>query len=221
MNPAVKTIRFTAYAGLFFYSLWIVSYVFNPHLSYTQSYVSELDVGGQPYVWLFRIGNFLGSSLLFTAFYLFLIRTKSRAISNEKILILKILCLGTGAAILNSFFPMDCSASQSKVCFEQQQKYTFGPSQWVHLVTSIIMFGGLIFVQYYSTFNIIKSSASKLWYRISLSSFLLQALLNIVLIVVSFTGYGPIGLLQRLSLLCFELWFIFILFNKRIKLLSE
>jgi len=116
---------------------------------------------------------------------------------------------------------MDCSASQSKSCFIEQQKYSFGPSQWVHLVTSIVMFGSLILAQYYSTFYIIKPNLDKLWFRISFSSFMLQSLLNLFLIVISFTGYGPIGLAQRLSLLFFEVWFVLILFNKKFKLLAS
>lgn len=219
MNIQNKSLLYIAYLGLIAYSLWIFSFIFNPRLSYTQSYVSELDVTGQPYVWLVRVGNFVGAMLLFTAFYSYFLKAKLNKLSIEKIHLLKILSIATGAAIINAFFPMDCSASESKVCFQQQQRYSFGFSQWVHLITSIIMFGGLIYAQYFATFKLLKFTKSKLWYRVGLIGFFSQILLNSFLIVVSITGYGPIGLLQRISLLMFEVWLIVIILNKKLKLL--
>jgi len=44
----------------------------------------------------------------------------------------------------------------------------------------------------------------------------LESILNILIITISFTGEGPIGLLQRISLLLFQLWIVYILLNKEI-----
>ena len=221
MNIKNKTLIYVTYIGLISYSLWIFSFIYNPKLSYIQSYVSELDVTGQPYVWLVRMGNFVGATLLFTAFYTFFLKARLNKLSKEKAHLLKILSIATGAAILNAFFPMDCSASESKVCFQQQQRYSFGISQWIHLFTSIIMFGGLIYAQYFVAFNILKFAKVIFWFRVGQISFLLQLVLNILLVFVSITGHGPIGLLQRLSLLMLEIWLIVIIFNGKLKLLYE
>ena len=195
--------------------------MFNPKLSFTQSYVSELGVTGQPNVWLVRVGNFIGAFLLFIAFYFYFLNSKNNKLPKEKVHLIKILCIATGAALANAFFPMDCSASESRACFQQQQRYSFGISQWVHLFTSIIMFGGLIYTQYYVTYKIIKPTGNMLWVEIGRASIYLQILLNISVAIVSFTGYGPIGLLQRLSLFLFEACFIIILFNNKLNILDD
>lgn len=178
--------------GLFTYSLWLISFLFNPKLSFAQSYVSELGVTGQPNVWLVRVGNFIGAYLLFTAFYFYFLNAKNNKLPKEKIHLTKILRIATGAALVNAFFPMDCSASESKACF-QQQIYSFWISQWVHLFTSIIMFGGLIYAQYYVTYKIIKPTGEMFWVQIGRASINLQILINILVAIVSFTDYGPIG----------------------------
>ena len=205
---------FASVGLLVFYNNWLLSYFLNPRMSYWQSYVSELDANGQPHVWFFRIGNLLGASLLLTGFLLIKYRQQFLEVSRHNLMLTKFFLIISSTAILNAFFPMDCSASQSLACFQKQQRYSFSFGQWIHLLTALIMFGGLILANFYVVYTMKHELGTKA-YWLNLTFLILQMALNTFIAVISITGYGPIGLLQRLSLILFEAWVIIILFSKK------
>jgi hypothetical protein len=190
--------------GILVYSTWIFELFLNPHLSLTQSYVSELAVHGQPNVHYFRIANLLGSTLMSMGFILLCRQLKKRD-SNTLSIFLLSLCALSLFGIVNAIFPMDCSPSQSTACLVAQDHFKINFSQWVHQITAIIMFCGLIFVQLYSTFYIFKRT--KLFWS-SLSNFVIQLCLNTAISIICLFNLSYVGVFQRISLVLFALWLL-------------
>jgi len=199
--------------GLFIYSTWIFELFLNPHLSLTQSYVSELAVHGQPNVYYFRIANLLGSFFMSIGFLLLLGRLSNSGSKAVKLFVLT-MCIITLAGIVNAIFPMDCAPSQSYACLVAQDHYEINFSQWVHQVTAIIMFAGLLFAQLYSTFYIFKHT--KLFW-LSLSNLIVQLGLNITISVICLFDLTYVGVFQRISLVIFALWVLAILYLLKTK----
>jgi hypothetical protein len=196
--------------GILVYSTWIFELVLNPHLSLTQSYVSELSVHGQPYATYFQVANLLGSSCMFIGFFI-LLRRFRKTEAKATTLFLWAMSIITLIGIVNAIFPMNCAPSQSHSCLVAQDQLRINFSQWVHQSSAIIMFSGLLFSQLYSTFYIFKRHTTLFW--LSLVNVMIQFLLNIAISVVSVFEFRNIGVFQRLSLMMLALWILAILYT--------
>jgi len=194
--------------GILIYSTWIFEFFLNPHLSLTQSYVSELAVHGQPNLYYFRIVNLVGSSLTSIGFLELLNQFKNDGLKTTKIFVLS-MCVISLAGIVNAIFPMDCAPSQSYACLVAQDHYQINFSQWVHQSTAIVMFGGLLFAQLYSTFYIFKRTKLFLF---SLTNAIIQIGLNITISIISLFDLSYVGVFQRISLILFALWVLAIIY---------
>lgn len=195
--------------GILIYSTWVFEIFLNPHLSLTQSYVSELAVRGQPYVYYFRIANLLGSFFMSLGFIFLFQRIKKNGSKAAKLFVL-IISIVSIVGIINAIFPMDCSPSQSHACLVAQDHFRINFSQWVHQSTAIIMFGGLLFAQLYSTFYILKRNTRLFWF--SLYNLTIQFLLNITVSIICLFDLSYVGIFQRISLVIFALWVLAILY---------
>jgi hypothetical protein len=211
-----KTASYIGIFGIgFIYFNWLLSPILNPKLSLMNSYVSELNVPNQPYHLFFTLGNFFGAILMAMCFYIILKNNIILKKDKNIVFISKILFLISLVAILNALFTMDCAPSLSDICFKNQQSFNISMGQWVHMSAAVLMFGGVLFSTFYIAFKIMKSKNYINFYG-NLILFVTQSILNILIITISFTGEGPIGLLQRTSLLLFQLWIVYILLNKEI-----
>ncbi len=193
--------RLLAGIGIAFYSVWIISAYLNPKLSIAHSYVSELSVSGQPYAWFFRVTQLLGSLCLLAYCWLQVKKTRLKRIHI-------VLAVCTASAAVNAFFPMICSPYLSRSCLASLDSYNFGFNQYVHQVTSLITFGGLILAQLLA-FKMPATGLRRKWH---LSHFILQVVVSAAIAYISFHGNHFIGLLQRISLAAFEIWVISLAF---------
>ncbi len=193
--------------GIISYSTWVLNPILNPGLSQAYSYVSELSVSGQPYAIFFQASNLVGSLLLLMGFGLLLLNARTQPEQRIQFFY-RILVIIAFTGSVNAVFPMDCAPSLSRACLIAQEKFLFNPSQWVHLATALVMFCGLLFVQFYSTFYLLKTGKS---HAISLVNLAVQGMLNGVIVVICLAGFPYVGIFQRLSLGFFGLWVLWIL----------
>lgn len=186
--------RYLLITGLVLIGLGIAGAPLNHSLSTVNAYVSELSVKGQPFAWLFQLSQLVGA--VFLLIYLLGAR------HTIKHRLFQVLIVTTAAVVLNSFFPMVCTPSLSAACLRQLDHYQFGYKQYIHEVTSIITFFGLMLAQFLSFWTAI-SKSQRQWH---LANFLGQVLLNCGIAFSSFHGNRYIGLIQRVSLIGFEVW---------------
>lgn len=195
--------------GILIYSAWLLGSVLNPHLSQSQSYVSELSVSGQPYASYFQAANLVGSVFMFTGFLLFL--RKSSRFTTKSRLFLKLLTVISAIGIINALFPMNCAPSQSHECLLAQERFEFSLSQWIHVLSAITMFSGLIVAQSMSTFYLLKKHSTAYWF--GLANVSVQLFLNTVIAIICLLGFSNVGIFQRISLALFCLWLITLVYR--------
>lgn len=205
------------FIGVLIYSSWIFEIFLNPRLSLIQSYVSELSVNGQPNVYYFKIANLFGSTLMTVGFFVLL---KQPRLNRDKYLkkFVQIMLVITIFGIFNSIFPMDCAPSESYACLVAQDHWKINFNQWIHQISAIIMFGGLIFAQFQSTFFIFRERARLFW--LSLINLTIQFFLNAAICVIALFNLQNVGLFQRLSLVLFAIWVISILLYLKTKTIN-
>lgn len=190
-------------AGILTYSTWIFELFLNPRLSLSQSYVSELSVHGQPYAYYFQLANLLGSLLMSTGFLLLLNKFKVAKSRPLNIFITSMLIISL-IGIVNALFPMNCAPSQSPACLAAQNNFQINYSQWIHQITAVVMFGGLLFAQLYCTFYVFKRQTKLYW--LSLANMGIQLTLNVTVGVICLFDLRYVGVFQRLSLTLFMIW---------------
>lgn len=191
-------------SGVIIYAGWLLSSILNPALSMYRSYVSEITVVGQPYFWLFRIFNTVGSSLILYLF-IYIYRYTSDGYSIKKTQ--KFLLIGSTALFINSFFTMGCAPSLSLVCHQNFRNLQITVEQALHLMSAMTIFSSIIIAQYYYMRHVLKAESRKAiyWNGAHLATQVIASLSMAVLCLGDITGIGTV---QRLSMLFMHVWLI-------------
>lgn len=120
-------------AAAVLYSCWLLELLLPTGLSMTDSYVSELLAGDQPYRWLFRTADLLAAGCLLLATR----RLPGRAV------VLPLLVLAV-ATIADTVLALDCAASVDALCRYREGIGAVSLGHRLHQVTSVITVGSAL-----------------------------------------------------------------------------
>ncbi|MDO5746894.1 MAG: DUF998 domain-containing protein [Actinomycetaceae bacterium] len=113
------------------YSTWLLRGWLNPQMSILDSFSSELAAVGQPFNWVFRLGDATTAIIVGVVAFLW---WKVRACGWLIPLTLGLFSLSTIADVL---FPMACSTALSQACRIAEASHSLGIAHDLHVVTSV------------------------------------------------------------------------------------